>query len=67
MSDHRHDNGPRRPGHVKEITSLANPIIKDIKALSEKKNRERSGTFMAEGLKLVLDALETGWEIETLI
>ncbi|MBL0371825.1 RNA methyltransferase [Rhizobium sp. KVB221] len=67
MSDHRHEDGPRRPGQVKEITSLANPIIKDIKALSVKKNREASGTFMAEGLKLVLDALETGWKIETLI
>lgn len=61
------DNGPRRPGQVKEVTSLSNPIIKDIKALSMKKNREESGTFMAEGLKLVLDALETGWKIETLI
>ncbi|MDB5523706.1 MAG: methyltransferase [Rhizobium sp.] len=66
MTD-RDDNGPRRPGQVKEITSLANPIIKDIKALSVKKNREASGTFMAEGLKLVLDALESGWRIETLI
>jgi TrmH family RNA methyltransferase len=66
MTD-RDDDGPRRPGQVKEITSLANPIIKDIKALSQKKNREASGTFMAEGLKLVLDALETGWKIETLI
>ncbi|MCV3767164.1 TrmH family RNA methyltransferase [Rhizobium sp. TRM95796] len=63
----RHDNGPRRPGQVKEITSLANPIIKDIKALSQKKNREAGGLFMAEGLKLVLDALETGWTIDTLI
>jgi RNA methyltransferase, TrmH family len=61
------DNSPRRPGQVKEITSLSNPIIKDIKALSMKKNREESGTFMAEGLKLVLDALETGWKIETLM
>ena len=61
------DNGPRRPGQVKEITSLANPIIKDIKALSMKKNREESGTFMAEGLKLVIDALEMGWRIETLM
>lgn len=66
MTD-KDDDGPRRPGQVKEITSLANPIIKDIKALSQKKNREASGTFMAEGLKLVLDALETGWKIETLI
>ena len=41
--------------------------FKDIKALSAKKHREASGTFMAEGLKLVLDALETGWKIETLI
>jgi RNA methyltransferase, TrmH family len=67
MNDSKHDDGPRRPGQVKEITSLANPIIKDIKALAQKKNREASGTFMAEGLKLVLDALETGWKIETLI
>jgi TrmH family RNA methyltransferase len=67
MSDPKDHDGPRRPGQVKEITSLANPIIKDIKALAQKKNREASGTFMAEGLKLVLDALETGWKIETLI
>jgi TrmH family RNA methyltransferase len=66
MND-RHADGPRRPGQVKEITSLANPIIKDIKALSQKKNREATGTFMAEGLKLVLDALEAGWSIETLL
>ena len=57
---------PRR-GQVKEITSLANPVIKDIKGLSQKKNRESSGHFMAEGLKLVIDALDTGWHIDTLI
>ena len=67
MNQRNNDEGPRRPGQVKEITSLANPIIKDIKALTEKKNRERSGTFMAEGLKLVLDAIETGWQIDTLM
>ncbi len=54
-------------GHVKEITSLANPLIKDIKALSQKKAREETGTFMAEGLKLVIDALDLGWTIRTLI
>eukprot|EP00913_Durusdinium_trenchii_P026986 g25321.t1 len=52
---------------VKEVTSLANPIIKDIKALANKKDREAAGTFMAEGLKLVLDAMELGWSIRTLI
>lgn len=61
------DNGPRKVGHVKEVTSLANPIIKDIKALNNKKAREESGAFMAEGLKLVIDALELGWTIRTLV
>lgn len=59
--------GLGRVGQVKEVTSLANPIIKDIKALSQKKGREETGTFMAEGLKLVIDALELGWAISTLI
>lgn len=54
-------------GKVKEITSLSNPIIKDLRALSQKKNRNREGLFMAEGLKLVIDALDLGWMIQTLI
>ncbi len=57
----------RRVGQVKEITSLANPIIKDIRALALKKFRDRDGVFMAEGLKLVLDALDAGWAIRTLV
>jgi len=64
--DFRND-GPRKVGHVKEVTSLANPIIKDIKALTNKKSREKSGAFLAEGLKLVIDALELGWTIRTLV
>ncbi len=67
MSHEHRDHGPRRVGQVKEVTSLANPIIKDIKALSDKKTREQSGTFMAEGLKLVIDAIELGWTIRTLV
>ncbi|TBF59647.1 TrmH family RNA methyltransferase [Rhizobium leguminosarum] len=67
MSKDFHDQGPRRVGQVKEVTSLANPIIKDIKALTNKKTREESGTFLAEGLKLVIDAIELGWAIRTLV
>ena len=59
--------GPGRVGQVKEVTSLANPIIKDIKALSQKKSRDESRTFLAEGLKLVIDALDRGWTIRTLV
>ncbi|EJF89558.1 hypothetical protein ME1_00328 [Bartonella vinsonii subsp. arupensis OK-94-513] len=56
-----------KTGKVKEITSLSNPIIKNLRALSQKKNRNREGLFMAEGLKLVIDALNLGWTIQTLI
>ncbi|RUX09826.1 RNA methyltransferase [Mesorhizobium sp. M8A.F.Ca.ET.059.01.1.1] len=55
------------PGQVKEVTSLANPLVKDIKALALKKFREQQNAFMAEGLKLVIDALDLGWQIRTLV
>lgn len=54
-------------GRVKEVTSLSNPIIKEIRALTQKKHREESRQFMAEGLKLVIDALQLDWSIRTLI
>ncbi|MGJ7039742.1 TrmH family RNA methyltransferase [Shinella sp. BE166] len=65
MSHEQH--GTRRVGQVKEVTSLANPIIKDIKALANKKDRDETKSFMAEGLKLVIDALELGFEIKMLV
>ncbi|MER2536634.1 MAG: RNA methyltransferase [Rhizobiaceae bacterium] len=55
------------PGRVKEVTSLSNPIVKDIKALALKKFRDQHNAFMAEGLKLVIDALDLGWTIRTLV
>lgn len=55
------------PGQVKEVTSLANPLVKDIKALALKKFRDEQHAFMAEGLKLVIDALDLGWSIKTLV
>ena len=64
MSDHTPTS---RVGQVKDITSLSNPVIKDIRALSMKKHRDETGTFLAEGLKLVIDAIELGWSIRTLI
>ena len=55
------------PGLVSEVTSLANPLVKDIKALAQKKFRDQQNAFMAEGLKLVIDALDLGWQIRTLV
>ncbi len=57
----------RRVGQVKEVTSLSNPIVKDIRALAMKKFRDQQNAFMAEGLKLVIDALDLGWTIRTLV
>ncbi|WP_312222176.1 TrmH family RNA methyltransferase [Rhizobium rhizoryzae] len=67
MSDEYRKPSARRVGQVKEVTSLTNPIVKDIKGLTSKKEREESGTFLAEGLKLIIDAVELGWEIRTLV
>jgi RNA methyltransferase, TrmH family len=57
----------RAPGRVKEVTSLSNPLVKDIKSLALKKFRDQQNAFMAEGLKLVIDALDSGWTIRTLV
>ena len=61
------NNEIARPGQVKEITSLANPVVKDIKALALKKYRDETNSFMAEGLKLVIDALDLGWKLKFLV
>jgi TrmH family RNA methyltransferase len=61
----RHD-GPPSPGAVKQVTSLANPLVKEIRGLALPKNRKASGLFVAEGLKLVADAAEAGWTVRTL-
>ncbi len=60
-------DGHRAVGQVKEVTSLTNPLVKDIKALALKKFRDQQHAFMAEGLKLVIDALDLGWKIRTLV
>lgn len=57
----------RRVGQVKEVTSLSNPIVKDIRSLAMKKFRDQQNAFMAEGLKLVIDAMDLGWTIRTLV
>jgi TrmH family RNA methyltransferase len=63
MSEHRMG----APGRVREVTSLSNPLVKDIKALALKKFRDQQNAFLAEGLKLVIDALDLGWSIKTLV
>ncbi|MEW5425216.1 TrmH family RNA methyltransferase [Amorphus sp. 3PC139-8] len=56
-----------RPGAIKTVTSAANPVVKEIRALTMRKHRTERGLFLAEGLKLVADALEAGWPIRTVV
>lgn len=49
------------------ITSLANPLIKQARALRQKKARDESGLFLVEGLSHVGSAVEAGWQVETIL
>ena len=43
-----------------EISSPANPLIKRLKSLSDKKARREEGLFLAEGLRVCTEALAAG-------
>jgi TrmH family RNA methyltransferase len=42
------------------ITSLSNPLVKAARGLHLRKEREESGLFLAEGLKIAAEAVELG-------
>jgi RNA methyltransferase, TrmH family len=49
------------------ITSPSNPLIKQARALRQKKARDESGLFLVEGILHVGEAAEAGWEFESLL
>ena len=49
------------------LTSSRNPRIKAIRALSQRKKRQETGLFFAEGIRLAGEAVQTGADIETLV
>lgn len=49
------------------ITSTANPLVKDICELTQKKYRDFSNKFLVEGIRLVEELLLTDWEVEYLL
>ncbi len=51
----------------KQITGFSNPAVKALRALRDKKHRRREGRFLAEGLRLLTDARESGRLPETLV
>jgi TrmH family RNA methyltransferase len=49
------------------ISSLANPLVKQIRFLHQKKGREQTGLFLVEGIHPVGEAVEAGWRLEMLV
>jgi RNA methyltransferase, TrmH family len=45
---------------TRAVTSLTNPTVKAVRALHMRKEREETGLFLAEGLKIVTEAVELG-------
>jgi TrmH family RNA methyltransferase len=51
----------------RQITGFSNPTVKALRALRDKKHRKASGKFLAEGLRLLTDARESGHLPEVLV
>jgi RNA methyltransferase, TrmH family len=49
------------------ITSAANPLVKRVRALADRKHRRREAAFVVQGMQPVWQAVEAGADIETLI
>jgi len=44
----------------RQITAFSNPLVKQVRGLQDKKNRRREGLFVAEGLRILTEARESG-------
>lgn len=51
----------------RSITGFSNPTVKYLRSLRDKKHRRREKQFLAEGLRLLTDARETGHLPEMLV
>jgi RNA methyltransferase, TrmH family len=49
------------------ISSTSNPLIKQARALRQKKARNESGLFLVEGIHHVGEVVEAGWDVETIL
>ncbi len=49
------------------ITSRSNPLVKEFRALDQRKNRSERGLFLVEGIHNVGAAVEADWVIENLL
>jgi len=46
---------------AREITGFSNPLVKRVRSLRDKKHRRAEGLFLAEGLRILTEALDAGY------
>ncbi len=51
---------------VREITGFSNPLVKQVRSLRDKKHRRTERRFLAEGLRILTEALDAGYVPEML-
>lgn len=49
------------------ISSAANPVVKRMRLLADRKHRRREGAFVVEGIQPVWQAVEAGADVEVLV
>jgi RNA methyltransferase, TrmH family len=50
------------------LTSTHNPTVKHIRGLQERsRNRRKAGAFVVEGVRLVQEALQSGWQTQLVL
>lgn len=49
------------------LTSTANPLVKQARALRQKKARAENGTFLVEGIHHVGEVIEAGWDVDVIL
>jgi RNA methyltransferase, TrmH family len=55
------------PDQPELITSAANPVVKRVRLLADRRHRRREGAFVVLGIQPVWQAVEAGADIEALI
>ena len=49
------------------ISSAANPVVKRMRLLGDRKHRRRESAFVVEGIQPVWQAVEAGADVEVLV
>lgn len=52
---------------VRQITAFSNPTVKLLRSLRDKKARRTEGLFLAEGLRILTEARDSGWLPEIVV